>query len=55
MPQRTIFPPICIALGLPDVDRLIAQARCEYLAGERFLEFRLDYLPDPEQIGRAHV
>lgn len=49
MAQKTIFPPICIALGLPDTDSLIAQARAEYLAGERFLEFRLDYLPDPEQ------
>ena len=49
MAQKTIFPPICIALGLTDVDSLIAQARAEYLAGERFLEFRLDYLPDPER------
>lgn len=48
MAQKTIFPPICIALGLPDTDSLIDQARAEYLAGERFLEFRLDYLPDPE-------
>jgi 3-dehydroquinate dehydratase/shikimate dehydrogenase len=49
MAQKTIFPPICIALGLPDTDSLIAQARAEYSAGERFLEFRLDYLPDPER------
>ncbi len=48
MAQKTIFPPICIALGLPDIDSLMTQARAEYLAGERFLEFRLDYLPDPE-------
>ncbi|MEP6962093.1 MAG: shikimate dehydrogenase [Acidobacteriota bacterium] len=47
MGQATIFPPICIALGLPDVDALVSQAHAEYLAGERFLEFRLDYLPDP--------
>src|SRR4051812_1514474 len=47
MAQKTIFPPICIALGLPDADSLMTQARAEYLAGERFLEFRLDYLPDP--------
>ncbi len=33
---------------MPDTDSLIAQARAEYLAGERFLEFRLDYLRDPE-------
>ncbi len=49
MAQKTIFPQICIALGLPDIDSLMAQARAEYLAGERFLEFRLDYLPDPER------
>ena len=48
MAQKTIFPPICIALGLPDTDSLINQARAEYLSGERFLEFRLDYLPNPE-------
>ncbi len=47
MAQRTIFPPICIALGLPDVDTLLAHAHAEYVAGERFLEFRLDYLTDP--------
>ncbi len=49
MAQKTIFPPICIALGLPDTDSLIDQARAEYQAGERFLEFRLDYIPDPER------
>ncbi len=49
MAQKTIFPPICIALGLPDIDSLMSQAHAEYLAGERFLEFRLDYLPDPER------
>jgi 3-dehydroquinate dehydratase/shikimate dehydrogenase len=49
MAQRTLFPPICIALGFPDVDSLLSHARAEYLAGERFLEFRLDYLSDPER------
>lgn len=49
MPVGTAFPSICIALGLPDVETLLAQARDEYNAGERFFEFRLDYLPDPEK------
>ena len=49
MPVRTPFPRICIALGLPDPERLLEQARREAAQGERFLEFRLDYLPSPEQ------
>jgi 3-dehydroquinate dehydratase/shikimate dehydrogenase len=49
MPQRISLPRICIALGFPEVDTLLAHARKEYEAGERFLEFRLDYLPTPEQ------
>ena len=48
MPQRTPFPKICIALGFPDAEALLAHARTEYEAGERFFEFRLDYLPSPE-------
>ena len=48
MPQRTPFPRICIALGLPDAETLLAHARAEYEAGERFFEFRLDYLPNPD-------
>ena len=40
MPQRAIFPPICIALGFPDAESLLAHARAEYDSGERFLEFR---------------
>ncbi|MDE3195200.1 MAG: shikimate dehydrogenase [Acidobacteriota bacterium] len=47
MSQRRALPRICIALGLPDVPRLIEQARREAEAGENFLEFRLDYLLDP--------
>lgn len=47
MSQRRALPRICIALGLPDVPRLIEQARREAEAGENFLEFRLDYLRDP--------
>src|SRR5215471_659321 len=49
MAERTPFPPICIALGLPDADSLIAHARQEYAEGERFLEWRLDYLASPER------
>ena len=49
MPARTPFPRICIALGLPDAERLLEQACREAAQGERFIEFRLDYLPCPEQ------
>ena len=47
MTQRRALPRICIALGLPDIPRLLEQARREAEAGENFLEFRLDYLGDP--------
>lgn len=47
MTQRRALPKICIALGLPDVSRLLELARHEAEAGETFLEFRLDYLPSP--------
>ena len=53
MTQRRALPRICIALGLPDVPRLLEQARREAEAGENFLEFRLDYLPDPEKGAQA--
>ncbi len=48
MPQRASLPRVCIALGFTDVDNLREQARREIESGERFLEFRLDYLPQPE-------
>lgn len=35
-------------MGFPDVDKLLEQAGRELDAGERFFEFRLDYLPQPE-------
>ena len=54
MPQRTPFPRICIALGFPSVEELLDHARAEYQAGERFFEFRLDYLPHP-QLGIAAI
>src|SRR5439155_26772556 len=53
MTQRRALPRICIALGLPDVPRLLEQARREAEAGENFLEFRLDYLADPLRGARA--
>src|SRR5580700_302416 len=49
MTRRAALPRICIALGFPETESLLAHAREEYNAGERFFEFRLDYLPAPEQ------
>src|SRR5579872_7136915 len=49
MQQRTSLPRICIALGFPEVEQLLLNARKEYEQGERFLEFRLDYMNPPEQ------
>jgi 3-dehydroquinate dehydratase/shikimate dehydrogenase len=43
------LPRICIALGLPDAAQLYKTAEREYKDGSAFLEFRLDYLPDPAQ------
>lgn len=48
MTLRAPLPKICIALGLPDASRLLEHARREADNGERFLEFRLDYLQRPE-------
>lgn len=48
MPARSSLPRICIALGLAEPERLLEHACREAEAGERFLEFRLDYLPSPE-------
>ena len=53
MPSRRALPKICIALGLPDIPRLLDQARHEVEAGENFLEFRLDYVPDPAAAAKA--
>jgi 3-dehydroquinate dehydratase / shikimate dehydrogenase len=53
MSQRNALPKFCIALGLPDVRQLLAHARKEAAAGERFLEFRVDYLPRPMDGVRA--
>ncbi|HVN03095.1 MAG TPA: shikimate dehydrogenase [Bryobacteraceae bacterium] len=53
MAQTRPLPRICIALGFPDLDRLLEHARREAEAGESFLEFRLDYLENPEHGARA--
>jgi 3-dehydroquinate dehydratase / shikimate dehydrogenase len=47
MATRALFPKVCVALGFPDASELMAQARHEIEQGDRFLEFRLDYLRDP--------
>ena len=56
MVQSKALPRICVALGLPDLDKLLESARREAEAGETFLEFRLDYLECPlkgaEAIGK---
>ncbi len=36
-------------MGFPDAQKLLESARREVNAGESFFEFRLDYLPSPEQ------
>jgi 3-dehydroquinate dehydratase/shikimate dehydrogenase len=53
MPPKTALPRICIALGLPSIAELLEHARREVEAGERFFEFRLDYLPDPHEGAQA--
>lgn len=49
MSHKAALPRICIALGLPTLEKLSSYARQEAEAGETFLEFRLDYLPQPMQ------
>src|SRR5690348_12656543 len=41
------LPHICVALGFPNASQLARTAEREYKDGNTFLEFRLDYLPDP--------
>jgi 3-dehydroquinate dehydratase/shikimate dehydrogenase len=41
------LPRICVAVGLPSAGQLQQAAEREYKDGNTFLEFRLDYLPDP--------
>ncbi|MCC7234321.1 MAG: shikimate dehydrogenase [Bryobacterales bacterium] len=47
MPTRSQLPKVCIALGFADTASLLRHARAEVDSGETFLEFRLDYLPNP--------
>lgn len=47
MPHKNALPKICIALGLPTPKDLLRLAKQEAEAGETFLEFRVDYLPNP--------
>ncbi len=49
MSHPSSLPRICIALGFPDVQKLLENARREVNGGECFFEFRLDYLAAPEQ------
>lgn len=49
MPPTIELPRVCIAMGFPEPQRLLENARRETNAGESFFEFRLDYLPAPEQ------
>src|SRR5581483_130958 len=49
MAPRTSLPKICIAMGFADTETLLQHARREVAEGERFFEFRLDYLRDPYQ------
>jgi 3-dehydroquinate dehydratase/shikimate dehydrogenase len=53
MVQTRALPRVCIALGLPDIPKLLEHARREAEAGESFLEFRLDYLDHPERGAEA--
>ena len=47
MPLRSPLPRVCVALGFTAPESLLDHARREIHDGEQFLEFRLDYLPDP--------
>src|SRR5579863_6493333 len=49
MSHPSSLPRICIAMGFTDAQKLLENARREVNAGESFFEFRLDYLPVPEQ------
>lgn len=42
------LPRVCVALGFSSIDGLSCAAEREYKDGNSFLEFRLDYLQEPE-------
>lgn len=46
---RSALPKICVALGFNDPGKLLEHARAEAAAGEPLLEFRLDFLNQPER------
>lgn len=47
MARQSSYPRICIALGVDDPRKLLRYARDEADEGNRFFEFRLDYLKEP--------
>jgi 3-dehydroquinate dehydratase/shikimate dehydrogenase len=49
MSRRGFLPKVCIALGFPTTEKLLAHARREAESDESFIEFRLDYLSDPAE------
>src|ERR1700723_2654495 len=49
MSHPSSLPRICIAMGFPDAQKLLENARGEVNGGKSFFEFRLDYLAAPEQ------
>jgi 3-dehydroquinate dehydratase/shikimate dehydrogenase len=49
MPPLESLPRIAIALGFPTPENLLEHARREVESGETFLEFRLDFLEQPER------
>src|SRR5437764_15329697 len=48
MSLHRALPRVCIALGFSDVETLLKHAAAEIESGERFFEFRLADLPDPD-------
>ena len=49
MLPRSPLPRVCVALGFPTAGELLKHARKEIAERETFLEFRIDYLPDPAE------
>src|SRR2546422_7841208 len=49
MALKISFPRICVALGISDPAQLLESAQREAESNESFLEFRLDYLSQPER------
>lgn len=49
MPSLSSLPRVAVALGFDTCEKLLEHARAELDEGERFFEFRLDYLERPEQ------